>query len=107
MRLDRADLFIHDQSTAAVARDELKALRQWMALHQDEVMRWRGSVRPKPLNPGEARWSEVMTTKGVSDRPRTVVVDGREVTFPAGTPVSRGTVRWGGTQGTLPLCEPD
>jgi hypothetical protein len=30
MRLDRADLFLHDQLTAAVAHEELKALRQWM-----------------------------------------------------------------------------
>jgi hypothetical protein len=107
MRLDRADLFIHNQTTADVSRDELETLRRWMALHQDEVIRWRGHVRPKPPNPGETRWSESTRKPGVSDRPRTVVVYGKEVTIPAGAPVSRGTIRWGGTQGTLPPSEPD
>jgi hypothetical protein len=107
MRLDRAELFLHDQATAAVASDELAALRQWMVLHRDEVVRWRGSVRRKPLNPGESRWSATTRTRGVTDRPRTVVIDGREVTIPAGAPVSRGTVRWGRTQGTLPPSEAD
>jgi hypothetical protein len=107
MRLDRADLFLHDQATAAVTREEHAALRRWMQANRELVMRWRGSVRPKPLNPGERRWSEATTTKGVSDRPRTVVVDGREVVFPVGTPVSRGTVRWSRTQGTLPPAESD
>ena len=58
MRIDRADLFMHDQSTADVSRDELQALRQWMLLNKDDVvMRRRCSVRAKPLNPGEIRWS--------------------------------------------------
>jgi hypothetical protein len=108
MRLDRADLFIHDQTAADVSRDELETLRRWMAVHRDEVMRWRGHVRPKPPNPGETRWSETTRrTPGVSGRPRTVVIEGKDVTVPAGGPVSRSTVRWGRTQGTLPSSEPD
>jgi hypothetical protein len=107
VRLDRADLFIHDQSTAALAPDDLTSLRTWMQCNQEAVMRWRGSVRRKPLNPGETRWSETTTTKGVSDRPRMVVVDGKEVELPAGTPVSRRTTRWGRAQGVLPPSEPD
>jgi hypothetical protein len=107
VRLDRADLFLHDQSTATLTSDEFAALRAWMRTNRDSVLRWRGSVGPKPLDPGEQRWSEATTTSGVSDRPRTIVVDGKEVVFPVGTPVSRGTIRWGRTQGTLPPSEPD
>ncbi len=107
MRLDRADLFVHDKSTAAVSPDEREAVREWMRLHGGEVMRWRGTVRPKPLNPGETRWTETTRTRGLSDRPRTVVIDGKDVTFPAGVPVSHGTIRWGRTQGTLPPSEDD
>lgn len=105
LRLDRADLFSHDRSTSAVSSCERTALRAWMSVHGDAVIRWRGRVRPKPLDPGETRWHESTTTHGVTDRPRTFVVDGREVTFPAGVPVSHGTFRWGRTQGVLPPSE--
>jgi hypothetical protein len=107
MRLDRADLFLHDQSTTTVSAEERQALREWMRMHRDEVIRWRGSVRRKPLNPGETRWTETTRTRGVSDRPRTVVANGAELTIPAGVPVRHGRIRWGRTQGTLPPSEGD